>query len=164
MAGITTKGLTETMKMLEKLDRNTDKIIEDALKEGIGIVTDEVRKQIKGLKTGREEKKDWKEKDDGTSYPSKKAVQGLLDSLGYTPIKMNGTKFDVKAGFDGYNNVITKRYPRGHSNKMMANKIDKGTSFMPAQPFLNRAKKQAQKACHEAIEKKIDQEIKKINK
>lgn len=159
MAGISTKGLTETMKMLEKMDRNTDKIIEDALKEGIGIVTDEVRKQIKSLKTSRDEKRD-----DGMIYPSRATIQGLLDSLGFTPMKMKGTKFDIKAGFDGYNNVITKKYPRGHANQMMANAINKGTSFMPAQPFLDRAKKQSQKACLEAIEKKIDQEIKKINK
>lgn len=159
MSGVNVKGLTETMKMLEKLDIDTDSIIEDALRDGISEVTDEMRREISTLKTS-----DAYEGGNGKRYPSKKAVKGLLDSLGYTPIKLKGSVFDVKCGFDGYNNVITKKYPRGHANQMVANSINKGTSFMPAQPFINRTKKAAQAAAIEAIQKKVDEEIAKLSK
>lgn len=161
MSGVSTKGLTETMKMLEKLEGDTDKIIDKALEEGIGIVTDEMRREISSLKTATKESHPSKNKQ---RYPSKKDVKGLADSLGYTPIKMNGSKFDIKAGFDGYNNVITKKYPRGHANQMIANSINKGTSFMVAQPFINRTKKKAQQQAVDAIDRVITEEISKITK
>jgi hypothetical protein len=159
MSGVSTKGLTETMKMLEKIQGNTDEIIEDAIREGIAVVTDEMRRQISSLKTSDEY-----ETGDKMRYPSNRDVKGLLDSLGFTPVKMDGTKFDIKSGFDGYNSNVTKKYPRGHANQMIANSINKGTSFMPAQPFINRTTKTAKAAAIDAIKKRIDKEISKINK
>lgn len=159
MSGVNVKGLTETMKMLEKIEGDTDSIIEDALRDGISEVTDEMRREISVLKTS-----DAYEGGNGKRYPSKKAVKGLLDSLGYTPIKLDGSKFDIKCGFDGYNDVKTKKYPRGHANQMVANSINKGTSFMPAQPFINKTKRTAQSAAVDAIQKKVDEEIAKISK
>ena len=157
MSGISTKGLTETLKMLEQIEGNTDSILEDALKEGISVVTDEMRAEIQQLKSSDERPK-------GLRLPSKKDIKGLLDSLGYTPVKDDGTKFNVKAGFDGYNNVVTDKYPRGHANQMIANSINKGTSFMQAQPFINRTKKASQANAIDAIQKKLDKEIDAISK
>lgn len=158
MSGISTKGLTETLKMLEKIEGNTDSILEDALKEGIGVVTDEMRAEIQQLKSSDQRKKG------ELRLPSKKDIKGLLDSLGYTPVKDDGAKFNVKAGFDGYNDVVTDKYPRGHSNQMIANSINKGTSFMQAQPFINRTKKASQANAIDAIQKKLDKEIDAISK
>jgi hypothetical protein len=159
MSGVSTKGLTETMKMFEKIEGNTDEIIEDAIRDGIAVVTDEMRRQISSLKTSDEY-----EAGDKMRYPSKRDIKGLLDSLGFTPVKMDGTKFDIKSGFDGYNSNVTKKYPKGHANQMVANSINKGTSFMPAQPFINRTTKTAKAAALDAIEKRIIKEISKINK
>lgn len=158
MSGISTKGLTETLKMLEKIEGNTDSILEDALKEGIGVVTDEMRVEIQQLKSSDQRKKG------ELRLPSKKDIKGLLDSLGYTPVKDDGTIFNVKAGFDGYNDVVTDKYPRGHANQMIANSINKGTSFMQAQPFINRTKKASQANAIDAIQKKLDKEIDAISK
>ena len=160
MSGISTKGLTETMKMFEKLAGDTDEIVEKAIKEGIGIVTDEMRREISSLKTSADNEGGNKKQ----RYPSKKDVKGLLDSLGFTPVKLNGSKFDIKSGFDGYNNVITKKYPQGHPNQMIANSINKGTSFMAAQPFINRTKKASQQQAVDAIDKVITEEIARITK
>lgn len=160
MSGISTKGINETLKMLENIQSNTDDIMEKALKEGIGIVTDEMRREISSIQTANSEHPS----SNGKRYPSKKEVKGLLDSLGYTPTKLKGTKFDVKAGFDGYNNVITKKYPLGHANQMIANSINKGTSFMKAQPFINRTKKKSQQQAVDTIERIILEEISKLSK
>ena len=160
MSGISTKGINETLKMFEKIQGNADDIIEKALKEGIGIVTDEMRREISSIQAADSEHPTGKKK----RYPSKKDVKGLLDSLGYTPVKMNDTKFNANAGFDGYNNVITKAYPQGHANQMIANSINKGTSFMKAQPFINRTKKKSQQQAVDTIERIISEEISKLSK
>lgn len=159
MAGVQTKGLTETMKMLEAIEADTDEIVEAALKEGIGVVTDEMRREIFALKTSNDYRAG-----DGMRYPPKADIDGLLDSLGYTPVQLRDSKFDVKSGFDGYNSRKSKKYPGGHPNQMIANAINKGTSFMPAQPFINRAKNAAQKAAIDAIQKEIDKSISKLSK
>ena len=159
MAKVTTTGLNETLKMLESIERNTDEILEDVLREGAMIATDEMRSQISKLRTSDEY-----EGGNGKRYAKKSDVQGLLDSLGFAPVRFNDTVVDSNIGFDGYNDNRTKKYPKGHANRMVANAINRGTSFMIAQPFINRTKKAAEAKCNEVMQKKLDEEIQKITK
>ena len=46
VASVSTKGLTETLKMLEKIEANTDEIIEEALAKGGGVVCDVMRSEV----------------------------------------------------------------------------------------------------------------------
>lgn len=156
---LSTKGLTETMKELEKLTQNTDAIVEKAIIAGINIVTDDLRDEIKNLKTRGDN-----EKPKDLTYPSKANVQSLLDSLGYTPVKSDSSIYDAKAGFKGLDNNRTTSYPSGHSNAVMASAINKGTSFMQGQPFINRAAKKAKRKAIEEMDHIITEEISKINK
>ena len=159
MAKVKTKGLTETMKMFEQLTIQTDDIMKDVVKAGSAVTTDTMRTEIKALKTSGEyaSKK-------GKRYPAPVDVEGLLDSLGYTPVDEKGTIFNANVGFDGYNSHKTKKYPNGHANRMIANAINKGTSFLHAQPFINRTRKQAQDKCVNEMQKELDKAIKKISK
>ena len=159
MAKVKTTGLNETLKMLESIERNTDEILEDVLREGAMIATDEMRSQISKLRTSDEY-----EGGNGKRYAKKSDVQGLLDSLGFAPVRFNDTVVDSNIGFDGYNDNRTKKYPKGHANRMVANAINRGTSFMIAQPFINRTKKAAEAKCNEVMQKKLDEEIQKITK
>lgn len=158
MAKVKTTGLNETIKMLESITKESDEILEASLVEGGGIVTDVMRAEVSSLKTG-DNYAAGKEK---KRYARLKEIQGLLDSLGYTPVHNNNDVFDIKTGFDGYNGIVTKKYPRGHANQMVANAINKGTSFMQAQPFINRTTRKAKSEAIDAIEKKLDSEIKKL--
>ncbi len=159
MAKVKTTGLNETLKMLESIERNTDEILEDVLREGAMIATDEMRSQISKLRTSDEY-----EGGNGKRYAKKSDVQGLLDSLGFAPVRFNNSVVDSNIGFDGYNNDRTKKYPKGHANRMIANAINRGTSFMIAQPFINRTKKAAEAKCNEVMQKKLDEEIQKLTK
>ena len=47
---------------------------------------------------------------------------------------------------------------------MLAAKFDKGTSFIKAQPFFNKAKKQSEARAIEAMDKVLTKEINKIMK
>ncbi len=159
MAKVKTAGLTELLKQLEALEGNTDDILEDVTLEGAGIVTDVMRSEIKSLRTSDEY-----EGGNGKRYAKPEDVKGLIDSLGYTPTQFKGTKIDSNVGFDGYNSNKTKKYPNGHANRMIANAINKGTSFMIAQPFINRSKRQAEEKCIETMQKKLDEAVKKFVK
>ena len=159
MAKVKTTGLNETLKMLESIERNTDEILEDVLREGARIATDEMRSQISKLRTSDEY-----EGGNGKRYAKKSDVQGLLDSLGFAPVRFNNSVVDSNVGFDGYNNNKTKKYPKGHANRMVANAINRGTSFMIAQPFINRTKKAAEAKCNQEMQKKLDEEIQKLTK
>ena len=72
--------------------------------------------------------------------------------------------FDIKCGWDGYNNNVTKKYPKGHANQMIANAINKGTSFMIAQPFINKTSRKAKAEAIDEIQRVIDAEISKLSK
>lgn len=156
---LSTKGLTETLKELEKLEQNTDAIVEEAIEAGINIVTDELRSEVSALKTRSDN-----EAPGAMTYPSKSNVKNLLNSLGYTPVKLNDSKYDAKAGFKGMDNHKTKAWPAGHPNAVIASAINHGTSFMQGQPFLNRAAKKAKKKAIEKMDEIITKEIEKINK
>lgn len=159
MAKVKTTGLAETIAMLENLNANTDEILEKVVIEGASVTTDVMRAEIKNLKTtdeyGVKKKKRYADPDD---------VKGLLDSLGYTPTQSNISKIDSNVGFDGYNSNRTVKYPNGHPNRMIANAINKGTSFMHAQPFINRTKKKANDKCIESMQKELDQAINQITR
>ena len=159
MAKLKTSGINETIKMLEALGKNTDDIFSDALKKGAGVATDSMRLEVKSLKTSDEY-----EGGNGKRYAKPADVKGLLDSLGFTPVKSQGTILNVNVGWDGYNSDKTKKYPNGHANRMIANAINKGTSFMIAQPFINKAKRKAESKCIDAIESELTKELKKISK
>lgn len=149
-------GMTETLKMLEALNKNTPTTLEEVVLAGVGVVTDTMRDEIENLKTSSTRPKT------GKRYPTPEEVEGLKESLGYTPIQWSGETVDSKAGFDGYNTSSkTKKYPNGHANQMIANSINKGTSFLTAQPFINNTKKAAQSKTLEVMQKRLDIEIAK---
>lgn len=159
MATLKTSGLTEVMKMLEQIGQNTDEIVAKATIAGASVATDEMRKEISNLRTS-----DQYAGGNGKRYPLKSDIKGLLDSLGFTPVRFNDSIADVNVGFDGYNSSKSKKYPKGHPNRMVANSINKGTSFLIAQPFINRTKRKAQDACIAKMQEELDKEIKKLSK
>ncbi len=158
MAKLKTTSIEETVKMLEKVGANTDEILTKAIEAGAEVVVKAMSTQISSLKTSSE-------KDDSEKrYPTQRELNSIKSGLGYAPIKDNGSKMDTNIGFAGYDGKLTKRYPRGHSNKMLAAKFDKGTSFIKAQPFFNKAKKQSEAKAIEAMENVLAKEISKIMK
>jgi HK97 gp10 family phage protein len=159
MANLKTTGLNETIKMLEKIEDDTDYIIEEALKESGGVVCDVCRKEISSLRTS-----DQYEGGNGKRFAKPSDIKGLLDSLGYSPVQLNGTVFDIKCGWGGYNKNKTKKYPNGHANKMIANAINAGTSFQIAQPFINRTAKKSKEEAIQKIQEVFDKAIKNLTK
>lgn len=158
MAKLKTSSINETIKMLEKVGANTDEILTSAIEAGAEVVVKAMSSQISSLKTSSEND------DSEKRYPTQKELNSVKSGLGFAPVKDNGSKMDTNIGFAGYDGKLTKKYPRGHSNKMLAAKFDKGTSFIKAQPFFNKAKKQSEARAIEAMDKVLTKEINKIMK
>lgn len=150
-------GINQTEEIFEKLFEASDEMLDAAMKAGANVVADEMRSQIHSLKTSDEY-----QGGNGKKYCSQEDKKGLLDSMGYTGVRTKSGIKDVNVGFDGYNKHITKKYPKGHANQMIANAINKGTSFLIAQPFINKTKNKTKQSAVDAMLNSVDSSIKKI--
>lgn len=142
------KGLDQYISNLEKISQTTPDMIGRSIYEGAKIVTDRVRQEINGLTES--------DCDDVQK-------QGLLDGLGISHMKQTMTSSDVKVGIDGYNAKITKTYPKGQPNVMIARSIISGTSFHPRKnDFMGRAARASQAQAESAMQAEFDKQIKKF--
>lgn len=146
---------------LEQLGAKTEEVAGKALYAGANIVADEIRKNMNALKT----QKGWPKQGEVFSGIPEPQKQGLQDSFGISPMKKDDSgNYNVKLGFDGYNEIKTKMYPNGQPNQLVARSVEKGTSFMERQPFVEPAVKKVEKQAEVAMQKVIDEEAAKIMK
>lgn len=150
--GVKIKGLTEYITALEKADKNTPEMMQKVVEAGMQPVTDSLRSVISSLET--EKPKYVPEGHKRKISPEEKA--GLLKAMGYTPVRMNGTKYDSNAGVQGYNPVKTEKFSTGIPNKMLLDAVDSGSSFRAKQPIFSKVKKASQEKAIKAMEQAIE--------
>ena len=159
MASIEMQGLDEYLVKLSAMEHSSkEEICGKAIYEGAGIVADSIRAELSNLPTD--------ERFGTTEAPAQgiKAIQkeGLLHSLGITSMKDDGHGFlHVKVGFDGYNRVVTKKWPRGQPNQMVARAAASGTTWLMKYPFTKKAvssvRKKVLKTMETSVSKSIDE-------
>ena len=157
MATIQMKGLDEYLVKLSRLEQaSKEEICGKAIYEGAGIVADAIRNELDAIPT---------DESFGTQeHPAQgiKAIQkaGLEYSLGISEMREEDGFLNVKVGFDGYNRVITKKWPNGQPNQMVARAAESGTSWLQKSPFVKTGTQKAQKktltAMKESVSKSID--------
>lgn len=137
MARINFKGLEEYEKKLSLLARNTEKICGAAIYEGASIVADEIKAGIRSL-------------------PQKTGVtkKGLEEGFGISELQEDNGYYNVKLGFEGYND-------NGTPNVMMARIMEGGTSKVPKHPFVRPAVNRAKAAAQDKMAAVLDEEIEK---
>lgn len=138
------------------------KIAERAIREGADIVADEAKSRIKALKsiTSDEAISNWRAGVPG--YITKPAKKALIESFGVTPMKKDKDGvYNVKLGFDGYNDVKTKKYPNGQPNQLIARACESGSSAMIKQPFFRKAVQATKKRAEARMADILDKEINK---
>lgn len=152
MARFEVKALDEYVALLSSLnEKKRQEIIQEAIYEGAGIIADEIKNEIKGLKTG-------KSAHDGLTEIEKK---DLIEGFGITPMQYKGGVHDVKIGFDGYGSKPTKKYPKGVPIPMTARSIISGTSFRPKNNFVRRAVNRKKSKAIEKMDNTINEKFKK---
>ena len=159
---MTFTGVDGTMARLNVLQQSLkDRVIGKMVYDGAAVVADVVRIEIKALPTDNRIVRGG----EMLSGPGDIQKKGLLESLGVTPLSDDGKGFlNVKVGFDGYNRMQTKRWPKGQPNQMIARSIERGTSFMTPNPFMKTAVAKARKRAKAAMEKTAEREVEKIMK
>ena len=155
------KGLDSYISYLQKIDAVTDEVIGEAVYEMAKVVADSVRASIQALPTVSNEANIATYKK-GYSRLSDKEKQGLLDGFGVSPMQDDNGFVNVKLGFDGYNSVKTKKYPKGQPNALIARVTESGSSYREKTPFIRPAVNAARKPAEKAGQAKIDEKIKSI--
>ena len=155
MAKFQFEGVDGYIAQLQKLYDDTDEIIGAAIYQGAAVVMKSVVASIGSIQTDNHF---------GTSEnpcigPSTYQVVGLLKSVGIAKMRKDGTFWNVKIGFDGYNGMKTKRWPQGQPNAMVARSVESGTSFMQKQPFMRRAENSSRVRCEQTMDKEIDKQV-----
>jgi hypothetical protein len=67
----------------------------------------------------------------------------------------------VKLGFDGYNDVVTDKYPSGQPNQLIARAIESGTSWLQPCHFMSKAQNANKAAVEAKMAETCDAEIAK---
>lgn len=75
--------------------------------------------------------------------------------MGLAPLKKKQDGWDVKLGFDGYNDIKSSKWKKGQPNAMVARAVNKGTSYMVAQPYMDRTIVATEYKADKAIEEEF---------
>lgn len=78
-------------------------------------------------------------------------------------MRKDGSFYNVKLGFAGYNGQKTKAHPNGVPNSLIARSMVSGTSFRAKNDFIGRGVNASRKKAEKAIETKFDEQVKKIS-
>lgn len=162
MATFKAPDLDKYVRQLERLGKNTDTIIGEAVYDMAKIVADEVHQRLEtmpsvpdthGMAAYRAK----------TKIPITNAQKwDLENSFGIAGLKNENGYLNVKLGFDGYNRIKTKAYPNGQPNAMIARAIESGTSNRDKYPFIRPAVQATRKQAIAAAEVKLDEKIHSI--
>lgn len=150
------KGIDEYISALSKISNASDRMIGEAIYQGAGIVADRIKANINGMKV---DDAPYAEKRSGIRTIQKK---GLANSFGITKMQNERGYMNVKLGFDGYNTLVTDKYPSGQPNAMIARTYEGGNSFTKKQPFVSPAIRATRDQAEQKMAQVIDTEVSKI--
>ena len=162
MAGIKLEGMEEVLELLIQTERQTERMCGRSIYPGAKIVSNECKARLNSLVTddslfafsekyGRMRK-----------GPTTRQKKFLIESMGIASMRHRGGVYDVKLGFDGYNDIASPRWQNGQPNAMIARSVNKGTSFMVAQPFMDQTIVASKAAAEEAMAIQFDKELEKL--
>lgn len=150
------EGLDDVITLCEYTFNMTRKIVGKSIYPGAQIMLREAERATANIIT------DATHTDKMRRGPTERQKQGLIESLGVAPIRKDTWGWNVKIGYDGYNDIVTKKYQKGQPNIMIARSVESGTSFMYPQHFMERAVQRVRQQVEEAIEQQFYEEMKAI--
>lgn len=159
MAKVKTVGIDAFMDELDNIEQASSGVAGQMVYKGAGIVADEVRKRISMIP--EREVYDTSSGHKHTRGITDVERAGLTETLGISKVRNDSGFYNVRIGFDGYNNNVTKEYPKGHPNSMVARTIESGTSWLAKTPFIAPAVAATKHTAEKAMESIFDNGITK---
>lgn len=145
---------------LERLNAEAESIAKSAIYEGAKVVADAMNKAIDNIP---EDKFRFLKSGEKISSVTESEKKDLKESFGITPISPDSWDgWNAKIGFDGYGSTPTKKYPKGVPNQLVARAIESGSSVRTKYPFVRNTVNRTKKEAVEAMDKTVDEEIKKL--
>lgn len=162
MAKFEMHGMDEYIRQLENVAWATSDVCKAAVYAGAGVVADEIKAEMHALKTVDDKSafSAWQKRE--PIYLTDSQKEGLIEGFGIAPIADNMGAYDTKIGFDGYNKVKTRRWPKGQPNALIARACNSGSTAMLKQPFIRRAVNRVRPRVIPAMEKAADKKIKEV--
>lgn len=164
MARLHIKGTEEYALKLSKLGSSSREVAGEAIYKAADIVANQIKANIQSLPTITDAENIKAYKAGQKSSLTAREKDGLLKSFGVSTMKDDNGYLNVKAGFDGYNTVKTKKYPKGQPNQLIARVVESGSPYMDKMPFirpaLNKSRRPAMQAMQQVIDKKMEEIMK----
>ena len=151
------KGIDNYISKLTNLEFDAPNEIGKSIYEGANIIADAIKANIEKMPV--DDTPHHKEKITGIRSIQKK---GLLVGFGIAKMKNENGYYNVKAGFDGYNKLVSKKYPKGQPNAMIARTFESGNSFTKKTPFVGPAIRATKDIAEMKMAQIIDEETSKI--
>lgn len=162
MAKMTMKGTEEYALKLSKLGASTEAVAGKAIYAAADIVADQIKSNLDALDTVTEAENAAAYRSGGKSGLSKRQKSGLKEAFGIAGMQKDNGVYNVKLGFDGYNHVKTRKYPKGQPNQLIARVTESGSDYMDKKPFIRPALNATRKTAQEKMQSVIDEETKKL--
>lgn len=164
MAKATLKGFDEAIAQLENLSNNVDSVLKKGLYGGAGLMVEEVKARLSAMPVVADVENVKTYRTGEKYHLSVTQRKCLAESIGIAPFGQNAGKIDTHIGFDGYNDIKTKKYPNGQPNQLIARIVESGSSYMDKTPFIRPATNAGKKKAEQLMKETIENEIKKLTK
>ena len=140
------------IKDIDSRSKDFQNMAGKALYQGAAIIADELRKNIEALPERNRSGK----KGEMLRGVTPQQKQAMLSHMGITKMMNKDGTYDLKIGFQGYDDDKTKSYPNGHPISMIARSVESGTSFLQKTPFIRPTSQKAKGPAEEAMKKEIE--------
>lgn len=154
------KGLDELITKMNRLEIDCTMAIEKSLYDGAGVFAKAVSSELDNIPVDNNVVHDGEIK----RGPSQIQLNGLKASLGIAPFRQKLGEINTSIGFDGRNNLVTKKWPSGQPNQLVAKEVNSGTSYMRKNPFMTRARRKAKQPAFDKMKQTFEKEIEKLMK
>lgn len=162
MAKMTVSGFEAFSKKLGKLAvGETTKVLTEGVYLGAGETAAAVKATISALPSEKGSWPFYKKTIVGLSETQK---QGLLHGVGIAKIESDGASVNTKIGFDGYNDHVTKHYPKGQPNALVARSLESGSSIGAKHPIIRPTVNKVRRIVEKKMADKVKNEIEKAMK
>lgn len=163
MAKIELVGFDQYTAKISALQKDSTKMCKAVVYPGAAVLAEKIRAETEALPTISDAEALGNFRS-GTVNKALSVSQkaGLVESLGISGIKKDrGGMVQTSVGFTGYNGVKTKHFPNGQPNAEVARSLEKGTSYLRRDRFVERAVKAAKAEAIEAMAAEADAYIQK---